>query len=182
MELPTHSTTHPRYSTDASNALLRKHHTMVLPQYASPAAFWRISTPGLLKIQLKRELLWLLDTLMLAEPQPGGLQESVDQSGTCAEGEGMCPAGSSVQMRLQHGPAHNTLRRHCWLGRGKKGGCILQCGCAEIPCVPEHGHIPEHSWAETHGSEHWGAASGKWEETEMKSHSSFGWGRCLVQG
>lgn len=84
---------------------------MVLPQYESPAAFWRISTPGLSKIQQKQEPLWLLDTLMLAEPQPGGprLRVSVDQSGTRAAGERTCPAGSTVQARLQHGPARKTL-------------------------------------------------------------------------
>lgn len=87
---------------------------MVLPQYESPAAFWRINTPALLKIQLKQETPWLLDTLMLAEPQPGGprLQVSVDQSDTRAVGGRTCPAGSTVQERLQHGPARNTLRRH----------------------------------------------------------------------
>lgn len=157
---------------------------MVLPQYESPAAFWRISTPGLSKIQLKQKPLWLLDTLMLAEPQPAGprLQVSVDQSGTRAAAERTCPAGSAVQARLQRGPARNPLRMHLWLGRGKKRGCVLQHGRAEIPRVPEHGHIPERSCVETPGSERWGAASGKQEETEAKSSSSFGWGRRLAQG
>jgi len=157
---------------------------MVLSQYESPAAFWRISTPGLWKIQLKQEPLWLLDTLVLAEPQPGAphLQMSVGQSGTRAAGGRACRAGSTVQTRLQRGPARETLRRHLWLGRGKKGGCVLQHGRAEIPRVPEHGHIPEHSCVETLGTEHWGVASGKQEEPEAKSSSSFGSGRCLVQG
>lgn len=184
MELPTHSTSHPRYSKDASNALLRENHPMVLPQYDSPAAFWSISTPGLSKIQLKQKPLWLLDNLMLAEPQAGGprLRASVDHSGTRAAGERTWPAGSTVQARLQRWPARNTLQRHLWLGRGKKGGCVLQHGHAEIPCVPEPGHISEHSYVETPGSEHWGAAPGKQEEPQAKSSSSFGWGRRLVQG
>lgn len=157
---------------------------MVQPQYESSAAFWRISTLGLLKIQLKQEPLWLLDTLTLAEPQPGGprLQVPVDQSGTHAAGERTCPAGSTVRVRLQGGSARNTLRRHLWLGREKKGSCVLQHGWAEIPRVPEHGHIPEHSCVETPGSEHWGVASGKQEQLEAKSSSSFGWGRHPVRG
>lgn len=156
---------------------------MVLPQYESSAAFWSISTPGFLKIQLKQEPLWLLDTPMLAEPQPGGprLQVSVDQSGRRAAGERTCPAGSTVQARLQRGLARNTLRRHLWLGRGKKGGCVPQHGCADIPRVPDHGRIPQRSCFETPGSEHWGAASGKQEEPEAKRGSSFGWGRRQAQ-
>lgn len=80
---------HSRYSKDISDALLHEHHTMVLLQYESPAAFWRISTSGLSKIPLKQEPLQLRDSLLLAAPQPGGpcLWVSVDRSRTRAVGE-----------------------------------------------------------------------------------------------
>lgn len=109
---PFHS--HPRDSKDASNALLHDGPAW----YGSPAAFCRISTLGLLKIQLEQEPLWLLDTPVLAEHQPGapGLQVSVGQSDICVvKGR----TGSTVQVRLQPGPARNTLQRHLWLGRRK---------------------------------------------------------------
>lgn len=149
----------------------------------SPAAFWRISTPGLLKIQLEQELLRLLDPLMLAEPQSGGPGRQVPehQSGTPAVAQRTCLSGSTVQARLQCGTECSTLQRHLWLGRGKKQGCILH-SCAEIPRVPKHGQILVCSCPETPGSEHHGAASGRLEELEVKSSSTFGWGMCQAVG
>lgn len=162
--------------------LLREHH-IVFPAAASPAAFWRISTPELLKIQLEQELLRLLDPLMLAEPQPGGpgQQVTVDQSDTRAVAQRTCLSGSTVQARIQCGTECSPLQRHLWLGRGKKQGCILH-SCAEVPRVPKHGQILACSCPESPGSEHRGAASGRLEEPKVKSSSSFEWDMCQAAG